>query len=159
MKYPILPAERQWLRQCARERCSQKNLKLSYSGEVYPISDALAFRDFVEQFLKSRGIVLSEAIQHCGLWAFGHVNMHIDNITPKDHHILMIPVKGTGELAYMEPSDFYKRDIIASESFITSPIRGANALVFDDHKPHAFIARSKLCYAILAPVPHSVFTK
>ena len=158
MRYPILPAERKWLRQCARERCSQKNLKLSYSGEVYPLSDALAIRDFAEQFLKSRGIVVSEPLQGCGLWAFGHVNMHIDDITPKDHHILMIPIKGAGELAYMAPSEFHQRDIVKSAGFL-SPPRVANAIVFDDHKPHAFITKSKLCYAILAPIPAAAFVK
>lgn len=159
MKYPILIMEHRWLRQCATERCSQKKWKLSYEGEVYPLSVALEIGDFATQFLETRGIALSKPLQDCGLWVFSHVNMHVDNITPKDHRILMIPIKGSGELAYMEPSDFHKGDIVESANFVSAPQRGANAIVFDDHKPHAFIAKSKLCYAILAPVPAAAFVK
>ena len=129
------------------------NNKFVPDGQVEPSSNSQVFVEFVADFLSSRGFDPGHATEDIGLYRFSHVNMHVDSIHSKAYWTLMIPVKGRGELC-----SFGTGEDITSYKFRT---RGdwAAASVFNDHKPHAFVSESKVCYAILVDIKASVARK
>ena len=106
---------------------------------------------FIEHYLDRRNLP-SVNIKEAGIWKFADVQMHIDSITNKGYHIIMIPIRGKGELAYM-------KDGRVVESLFDIKQLSARPIVFDDHLPHAFTSFSKSCYAILAAIPEAVAEK
>lgn len=140
-KLTFTATERKALNNFAKDCYGDKFIQ---DGEVQPMQNSQELDEFVRDFLKSRGV--GQVTKEIGLWRFSHVNMHTDVIHPPNYWTLMIPVKGNGELAYHLDKDKLNYHQFHGKS------RFAKAAIFNDHLPHAFISKSKVCYAILVDI-------
>ena len=108
--------------------------------EIVPLTGHPCMMEFCENFWRARGIARPQ-VRDAGLFKFRSVGMHTDNFFGAEYLVLVVPLKGMGNLQHIHKGE------IEDDYF-----DGEHALVFDDNQPHSFIARS-LCYAILAGFP------
>ena len=109
-------------------------------GDVDPINDSIGVKDFIQEFLKNRGIKKPKVYSH-GIHAFGNVGMHIDTLSPKSAMTLCLMISGCGKLFAWDGK-------IINECWL-NPGEGA---IFDFNLPHSFETNKK-CQAFLIDIP------
>jgi len=82
-----------------------------------------------------------------GLWIFGNVGLHTDEIYPKTHVAAVIPVVGSGTL-YVADGPEIKESRIGKSKYGGKLFTG---VIFDDRKPHCYLGNS-LMLAIICGV-------
>lgn len=110
--------------------------------DIQPLFSGDKIIDFVINYIKSR-TNKEPIIEEVGVYAFNNVNMHIDYINNLDYRILMLPIKGRGELAH------FVNNKIEYSSF---DVDNRKLIILNDHEPHSFVSKTINCFAILASV-------
>jgi hypothetical protein len=109
-------------------------------GDVDPIDDSIKVKDFVQEFLKNRGIRKPKVYNH-GIHVFGNVGMHIDTLSPKSAMTLCLMISGWGKL-------FAWNGKRINECYLSK----GEGVIFDFNLPHSFEAE-KQCQAFLIDIP------
>lgn len=109
-------------------------------GEVEPIHSSKESKDFVCEFLKSRGIG-KPRIYEQGIYAFGDVGMHTDSLSPKSAMTMCLLISGSGKLFAWD-----------GKKVNECCINKGDGVIFDFNLPHSFEA-DKTCQAFLVDIP------
>lgn len=118
---------------------SEYKRKLEH-GEVDPIDDSIKVKDFIQQFLKNRGI-RKPKVYNRGIHAFSNVGMHIDTLSPKSAMTLCLMISGSGKL--------YAWD---GKKINACWLNKGEGVIFDFNLPHSF-ETDKKCQAFLVDIP------
>ena len=118
-----------------------KKIRQKYEdGEVDPIHSSNESKDFIKKFLKSRGIGRPRVYEQ-GIYAFGNVGMHTDNIAPKSAMTMCLLIDGSGKLSAWDGKKVNEFRLSKGEG-----------VIFDFNLPHSFEA-AKTCQAFLVDIP------
>jgi hypothetical protein len=109
-------------------------------GEVEPIHNSKESKDFVREFLKSRGIGKPRVYEQ-GIYAFGDVGMHTDNLSPKSAMTMCLLISGSGKLFAWD-----------GKKVNECRVNKGDGVIFDFNLPHSFEA-DKTCQAFLVDIP------
>jgi hypothetical protein len=135
MKLEITTEERQKIL-----RFSTK-IRLEFDdGEVDPIHSSKESKDFIAEFLKSRGIQKPRVYEQ-GIYAFGNVGMHTDSLSPKSAMTMCLLISGIGKLSAWDGKKVNEYHLSKGEG-----------VIFDFNLPHSFEA-DKTCQAFLVDIP------
>lgn len=121
-------------------RFSTKIKRKFDDGEVEPIHNSKESKDFVYEFLKSRGIGKPRVYEQ-GIYAFGNVGMHTDSLSPKSAMTMCLLISGSGKLFAWDGKKVNECRINKGEG-----------VIFDFNLPHSFEA-DKTCQAFLVDIP------
>lgn len=108
--------------------------------EVDPLCDSIEVKDFIRDFLKNRGIKRPRVYEQ-GIYAFGNVGMHTDDLSPKSAMTLCLMISGSGKLYSWNGKKVLEFDM-----------RQGEGVIFDFNLPHSFETTEK-CQAFLVDIP------
>ena len=94
----------------------------------------------------TRGLEPPDVLE-AGLWVFGNVGLHDDQIYPKSHVGAVIPIVGSGRL-YVTDGNKIEDCRIGKSNYGE---RLVTAVIFDDRKPHCYMGEG-LTLAVICGV-------
>ncbi len=112
--------------------------------EVDYIGDKDEAEEYVNGYLKSQGIK-RPILEESGIFEFGSVGMHTDNIRSPLKFTIAIMLRGKGQISYMEDGAIQNERLQKND-----------VVVFQHTKPHSFINAGKnKCVAILSNISNT----
>jgi hypothetical protein len=119
---------------------STKDKRKFEDGEVDPISNSKESKDFIREFLNSRGIKKPKVYEQ-GIYSFCDVGMHTDNLSPKSAMTMCLMISGNGVLSAWDGKKVNEYRLNEGEG-----------VIFDFNLPHSFKA-DETCQAFLVDIP------